>query len=169
MSGALPSTPEGRLLRRAREKAVPKISMLAAAKKAGISQEAWGYAERGYTPARGGNPPREFHPPAGTLARMFDALGTVTPEQVSGEGGRPDAAALMDPPAPEPPARTMPMDEPEDDEAWQFFSDRTPAGAARRAIFRATKGRSLDRRLRVVSAFDQALGEDGEDGREDAV
>ncbi len=94
MSDDLPSTPEGRLIRRARERAIPKLTIRAAAAKIGMSAEQWGYAERGYIPSRGGSPPREFHPPAATLARMASAM-SVTPGELESPGERPDAAEIL--------------------------------------------------------------------------
>ena len=89
----LPRTPEGRLIRRARELAIPKLSIRAAAARIGMSPEQWGYAERGYLPSRGGAGEREFRPPAPTLARMGTALG-LTPEQLAA-AGRADAADAL--------------------------------------------------------------------------
>lgn len=84
-------TPEGRLIRRVRSLATPKLSIPAAAARIDLSAEQWGYVERGYYPARDGNPARPFSPPATTLAKMAYALG-ITPEQLASEGQRPDAA-----------------------------------------------------------------------------
>jgi len=94
MSDDLLPTPEGQLVRRVREMAVPRLSIRAAAASIGMSPEQWGYAERGYTPGRGGKPPRRFRPPTATLARMAHAVG-VTPERLEHEGGRPDAADIL--------------------------------------------------------------------------
>lgn len=114
MSDDLPPTPEGRLIRRARERAIPKLTIRAAASRAGMSAEQWGYVERGYVPSRGGQPPRRFSPPAPTLARMASTL-SVTPGELESEGQRPDAAETLremlrpvtaedrPPPFPEPP------------------------------------------------------------------
>jgi hypothetical protein len=94
MSDDLPSTPEGRLIRRTRETAIPKLTIRSAAARIGMSPEQWGYAERGHTPGRGGNPAREFHPPAPTLARMAQSL-TIPPKRLESEGERPDAAEIL--------------------------------------------------------------------------
>lgn len=86
MAEDLPSTPEGRLIRRVRELMTPKLTIRAAAGEIGMSPEQWGYAERGYLPSRGGNPAQEFHPPAATLARMAASLG-IPPARLRSEGG----------------------------------------------------------------------------------
>jgi hypothetical protein len=103
-------TPEGRLIRQVRSLAIPKLSIPAAAARIDLSAEQWGYVERGYYPARDGNPARTFSPPAATLAKMAYAL-RITPEQLASEGQRPDAAEalreilLSEPPQPKvPPA-----------------------------------------------------------------
>lgn len=87
-------TPEGRLVRRAREMASPKLSIRAAAGRIGLSAEQWGTIERGYRPTRAGEPPQPFSPPAATLARMAHALG-ISPERLKAEGQRPDAAEML--------------------------------------------------------------------------
>lgn len=94
MSNDLPPTPEGQLLRRARELVIPKLAIRAAAARIGMSAEQWGYAERGYTPGRGDRAPQPFRPPAATLARMARALD-LTPERLETEGQRPDAAEVL--------------------------------------------------------------------------
>lgn len=90
----LPRTPEGRLIRRVREQAIPKLTIRAAAARIGMSPEQWGYAERGYVPRRGDTPERDFHPPAATLASMASGLG-ISPERLESEGERPDAAEIL--------------------------------------------------------------------------
>ena len=107
-------TPEGQLIRRVRDLAIPKLSIRAAAARIGMSAEQWGYIERGYFPSRGGNAPQPFSPPAATLAKMAHAL-RINPERLESEGQRPDAAEILreivreeapvTPPRPTPPAR----------------------------------------------------------------
>lgn len=87
-------TPEGRLIRQVRNLSIPKLTIPAAAARIGLSAEQWGYIERGYYPARDGNPPRPFSPPAVTLAKMAHAL-RITPERLESEGQRPDAAEML--------------------------------------------------------------------------
>ena len=87
-------TPEGQLIRRVRDLAIPKLSIRAAAARIGMSAEQWGYVERGYFPGRSGNPPRPFSPPAATLAKMAHAL-RITPGRLEAEGQRPDAAEVL--------------------------------------------------------------------------
>jgi hypothetical protein len=87
-------TPEGKLIRRVRSLSIPKLSIPAAAARIGLSAEQWGYVERGYYPARDGNPPRPFSPPTATLAKMAHAL-RITPERLEAEGKRPDAAESL--------------------------------------------------------------------------
>src|SRR5437588_11465440 len=87
-------TPEGQLIRRARSLSIPKLTIPSAARRIGLSAEQWGYVERGYYPARGGNPPRPFSPPAATLAKMAYSL-QITPERLESEGQRADAAEIL--------------------------------------------------------------------------
>jgi len=87
-------TPEGQLIRRVRDLSIPKLTIRAAAERIGLSAEQWGYIERGYRPARAGEPPRPFSPPAATLAKMAHAL-RITPERLESEGQRPDAAEIL--------------------------------------------------------------------------
>jgi hypothetical protein len=86
-------TREGGLIRHARELAIPKLSIRAAAAKAGISPENWGHVERGYQSAGRGQEPRRVVPPAATLARMAYAVG-VSPLMLNGIG-RADAAGML--------------------------------------------------------------------------
>lgn len=87
-------TPEGHLIRQVRSSSFRKVSIPAAAARIGMSAEQWGYIERGYYPARGGNPPRPFSAPAQTVAKMAHAL-QITPERLETEGQRPDAAEAL--------------------------------------------------------------------------
>ncbi len=87
------TTAEGALLRRARQRAIPKISTAAAAKRAGTSVENWGHVERGYQSTGAGKPRRLVNPPDDTLARMAYAVH-VAPEELE-EVGRSAAADLL--------------------------------------------------------------------------
>src|SRR6478752_4558052 len=89
----LPSTAEGTLLRRARERIRPKASIATAAKQAGVSPENWGHVERGYQSMGKEQPPRTVIPPAPTLAHMAHAVG-VTPDELE-QIGRTDAADIL--------------------------------------------------------------------------
>jgi hypothetical protein len=91
----LEPTPEGALIRHIREAVIPKLPVRAAAERAGMSAEQWGYIERGYRPSRNGEPPQPFSPPAATLARMARTL-RISAKTLAEEGERPDAAALLD-------------------------------------------------------------------------
>ena len=88
-------TAEGRLIRQARELAVPRLSIRAAAARISMSPEQWGNIERGYRYTRPNDPPRPFkHPPATTIAKMASAVG-ISPDQLESEGQRPDAAEIL--------------------------------------------------------------------------
>ena len=91
MTADTPSTPEGQLIRTARERAVPRLTIAAAAQRTGISAEQWGTVERGHTRARPGSPTRRFSAPRMTVARMAAAVGGVTPADLEA-CGRKDAA-----------------------------------------------------------------------------
>jgi hypothetical protein len=93
MSDLPPPSPEGQLIRRVRELAIPKLTIRAAAARVGMSPEQWGNVERGFVRTRGA-PPRPFRPPAATLARMSTAIG-LSPERLEEEGQRPDAAQML--------------------------------------------------------------------------
>lgn len=80
-----PATPEGRLLRTAREDA--GLTMQQAADAIGISRKQLGEIERGISQGR------EFHPPDRTLAPLAAKLG-VTPEQLTA-AGRENAARIV--------------------------------------------------------------------------
>ena len=118
----MPKTPEGRLLRSARVRTIPKLSIRAAAARIGMSPEQWGYAERGYVPRRGSEPPRVFHPPAATLARMARAVG-ISPERLESEGERPDAAGELLEIARDEAAASPAADSPDDAAAVLFPDD----------------------------------------------
>jgi hypothetical protein len=89
-----PANPVGTLIRSARELQVPKMSIRAAAARIGLSPEQWGNIERGYRYAKEGDAPREFAPPAPTIAKMASIVG-VTPAQLTA-AGRADAAAALE-------------------------------------------------------------------------
>lgn len=131
-----PATPEGVFIRRLREAHNPPLSIPKAAALAGMSAENWGHIERGYQASR------PVVPPAPTLARMADALGT-TPERLETEVGRADAAELLremqrDKAAPQqPPGARKPPDpvtgfvrprylDPEAEEIAQYVEQRWP-------------------------------------------
>lgn len=87
-------TTEGELIRQARDLAIPRLSIRAAAARVGLSPEHWGNIERGYRYTKPGDPPRPFSAPAATLAKMAHAL-RITPERLESEGQRPDAAEML--------------------------------------------------------------------------
>jgi len=83
--------PEGKLI--ADAAARNDLSIREAARRAGISYGRWRQITSGYQNVS----PGEFaavHAPARTLARMAAVVG-VTPEQMEGEGQRPDAAEIL--------------------------------------------------------------------------
>lgn len=92
----------GALIEKARKAA--RISVQAAADRAGISKATWIDAARGYR-KRGGT--REaVDPKPETIARMAHAVAGITPRRLAEEGSRPDAAEVLaeiqrPPPAPE--------------------------------------------------------------------
>lgn len=86
-------SPEGELIRRAREAYIPRMSLKAAAAKVGISVEYWGYVERGYQPGGRGQPPKKVVPSKQALAQMAYAV-EIKPEELD-DVGREDAAELL--------------------------------------------------------------------------
>lgn len=86
-------TREGQLIRLARMRSTPRLSIRAAAEKASVSAETWGYVERGYQSQGHGKPVRTHIPPADTLAHMANALD-VTPEELE-KIDRHDAAQVL--------------------------------------------------------------------------
>lgn len=93
-SDRLPApTPEGDLIRRAREAYIPRLSLRAAASRVGISVEYWGHVERGYRPGDRGRPARRVVPGAQTLAQMAYAV-EVAPQELA-DVGRTDAADIL--------------------------------------------------------------------------
>lgn len=79
----------GRLIENAREQIRPKLSQNAAGKAAGMSGNRWRQIVNGVMPSEGIQV--TVRGAAETIARMAAAVG-VTPEQLAGEGERPDAA-----------------------------------------------------------------------------
>lgn len=95
MNDLPPPTAEGKLIRQARDLAIPRLSIRAAAARVGMSPEQWGNIERGYRYAKqNSGAPRRFSAPATTIAKMAAAVG-VTAEQMETEGQRPDAAGVL--------------------------------------------------------------------------
>lgn len=90
----LSSPPEGKLIRSARERAIPKLSIRAAAARIGISPEHWGNIERGYKSSGAAGEPRRLDISPALIAKMARAVG-VSPELLETEGERPDAAAEL--------------------------------------------------------------------------
>ena len=94
MNDPPPPTAEGELIRQARDLAIPRLSIRAAATRIGMSPEHWGNIERGYRYAKQDEPPRPFAAPAPTIAKMASAVG-VTPDQLT-DAGREDAARMLE-------------------------------------------------------------------------
>lgn len=84
-------TPWGKMIRTAREAARPRLSVRAAAERAGISPENWGNVERGYQLHRGGYRAAPGSP--STVAHMAHAVG-LSPERLS-EAGNSEAAEIL--------------------------------------------------------------------------
>ena len=93
-TGDLPAPPEGKLIRAARERAIPKLSIRAAAASLGISPEHWGNIERGYKSVSADKEPLPVEASPDLLAKIGRLLG-ITPSQMETEGERPDAAEVM--------------------------------------------------------------------------
>ena len=124
--GDLSSPPEGQLIRSARERAIPKLSIPAAAARIGISPEHWGNIERGYKSAGAGREPTRVDASPELLAKMAAVAG-VMPAHLAG-AGREDAARVLEeilrrdsrPAPPErPPVRDFARDD--DEEGLQPF------------------------------------------------
>lgn len=94
MNDLPPPTAEGELIRQARDLAIPRLSIRAAAARISMSPEQWGNIERGYRYTKLDNPPRPFTAPAATIAKMARAVG-VTSDQLAG-ARREDAARVLD-------------------------------------------------------------------------
>lgn len=85
---------DGDLIRQARLRMVPSMSIPRAAALTGDAPGNWGCVERGYQDLGGDRGRRTImHPPAQTLARMSSAVG-VTPRQWE-DRGRGDVAAIL--------------------------------------------------------------------------
>lgn len=85
---------DGDLIRRARLKMVPALSIRRAAALTRDDPGNWGHVERGYQELGGARGRRDItHPPAAVLARMSSVVG-VTPAQWE-ERGRGDVAELL--------------------------------------------------------------------------
>lgn len=93
MARDLPATPEGALIRRVRQSARPRLSIPAAAKRAGMSEETWGHLERGYKPGIKGQGPTAFSASDQIVAHAAFALG-MAPEDLE-QVGRSGAAELL--------------------------------------------------------------------------
>ena len=93
-TGDLPAPPEGKLIRSARERAIPKVTIRAAAARIDISPEHWGNIERGYKSVSANEAPVRVEASAELMAKMA-AVVHVTPEQMETRGQRPDAAEVM--------------------------------------------------------------------------
>ena len=91
MTEDIPRTPEGDLIRRARERVVPKLTIRAAAAAIGISPEHWGNVERGHKPAGKGQPPRRLDNVSPALIAKMAMTVHVTPAQLE-SADREDAA-----------------------------------------------------------------------------
>ena len=94
-----PDTPasghDGELIRRAREKMVPKMSIRRAAALTRDDPGNWGHVERGYQDLGGDRGRRDVtHPPAVTLARMSSVVG-ITPAEWEARG-REDVAVILE-------------------------------------------------------------------------
>lgn len=93
MDDDLPSlSPAGTLIRRARLLMTPKMSIRAAASRAGISPETWGIAERGYRDMKGGR--RPVSTPPETIAKMARVV-QVSPRDLEADGQDPAAASEL--------------------------------------------------------------------------
>ena len=88
-------TPEGDLIRRARERAIPKLSIRAAAARIGISPEHWGNIERGYKSVSSAEPPRRLAPASAALIAKMAQVTGVRPADLTA-AGREDAARELE-------------------------------------------------------------------------
>jgi transcriptional regulator with XRE-family HTH domain len=109
--------PEGRLLATALKDS--GLSIREASRRAGISYGRWRQVVNGVQHVSPGNF-AAVHAPAGTLARMAQAVG-ITADAMEAEGARPDAAAEM--------RRTPPSPRPQDD-GWPGEAPGRPAEKA---------------------------------------
>lgn len=81
----------GEMIRTAREAATPRLTVRAAAQRAGISKETWGLVERGYQHHRGSY--RAVPGLPGTVAHMAKVVG-LSPDRLEA-AGNPDAAGIL--------------------------------------------------------------------------
>jgi transcriptional regulator with XRE-family HTH domain len=88
-----PPSPAGRLLRRVRELAVPKLGRPEVARRAGVDAGTLGNIERGYRYLDNGRV-REVRGEPDVIAKVAWVLG-ITPEQLQEPGGRDDAAEAL--------------------------------------------------------------------------
>lgn len=94
MTGDLPKpTKEGALIRRVRESIRPRLSVPAAAKRAGISDVTWGNVERGYKSGGRGKPPVPVRGSKQLIAHMAYEIG-IKPGDLE-EIDRADAAEVL--------------------------------------------------------------------------
>jgi len=85
---------DGDLIRRARQRMVPALSIRKAAALTGDDAGNWGHIERGYQDLGGDRGRRDVtHPPAPVLARMSSVTGVLPAEWEA--RGRHDVAALL--------------------------------------------------------------------------
>ena len=85
---------DGDLIRRARQRMVPALSIRKAAALTGDDAGNWGHIERGYQDLGGDRGRRDVtHPPAPVLARMSSVTGVLPGEWEA--RGRHDVAALL--------------------------------------------------------------------------
>jgi transcriptional regulator with XRE-family HTH domain len=126
MSDPPPPTPEGDLIRRARELAIPKLSQPEVAHRVGINPGSFGNIERGYRHLGEGRT-RKVTGDAATIAKVARVLG-ITPERLESDGQRQDAAELLrellgEPPPAEETTATGTDRPSRDDSATALFPD----------------------------------------------
>ena len=86
---------DGDVIRQARLRMMPALSIRKAAALTGDDAGNWGHVERGYQDLGGDRGRRLImHPPAATLARMSSVVGVLPAEWAA--RGRADVAALLD-------------------------------------------------------------------------
>lgn len=146
-----PTTREGALLRKARQRLSPKVSIATAAKRAGVSAENWGHVERGYQSMGRNQAPRIVIPPADTLAHMAHAV-SVSPDELL-DIDRPDAAELLSDILGRRPAGVRTLERP-----LQAENTRTAAPARWLAAEMERRGQSLDAVLSAVTTLKEVAG-----------
>jgi hypothetical protein len=90
-----PPTVEGRIIRVARLRVRPHLSIPAAAEAAGVSERQWGDIERGYARRHGRDAFTRITARADTLARMTESVPLSEEELEEIIAARPDAARLL--------------------------------------------------------------------------